>query len=249
MFKRPLTQIIAHRGSKGTRPENTLSAFQAAIDAGADGIETDVQLTRDHQLVIMHDERVDRTTDGTGYLKDFTLAELKNLDAGRFFSPEYAGTPVPTLDEVIQLLIRNDFQGVFNLELKTNKIVYPGIEQRLASYFQRQPVPFRVVFSSFRAKSLITLRALYPEAEYAKLFKTAGQQARRMQRRHQVGALHPDIHWVKANRFWLPHVQLRPWTVNSEADMTYCFRHHFAGMFTDYPDRAVAVRDEIQGES
>ncbi|KRL93113.1 glycerophosphoryl diester phosphodiesterase [Levilactobacillus hammesii DSM 16381] len=249
VFGRQRTQVIAHRGSKGTRPENTLIAFQAALDAGADGIETDVQLSRDHQMVIMHDEQVDRTTNGTGNVRDLTLAQLKALDAGQHFAPEYADTRIPTLDEVIQLLLRNQFTGIFNLELKTNKFPYPGIEQQLAAYFQQQPVPFRLVFSSFRAQSLVTLRGLYPQAEYAKLFQTASRQAKKMQRLHQVADLHPDIRWVKAHRFWLPHVQLRPWTVNSSADMTYCFKHHFAGIITDYPAQAVRLRRQIQGES
>jgi len=247
VFKRQPTQIIAHRGSKGTRPENTLLAFQAALDAGADGIETDVQFSSDHQLIIMHDEKVDRTTNGTGLVQDHSLAEIKQLDAGSHFGSEFAGTKVPTLDEVIQLLIKDHFTGVFNLELKTNKIHYDGIEQALADYFTQQPVPFRLVFSSFRAQSIVTLRSLYPQAEYAKLFKTAGRQAKRMQRQHLVGGLHPDIRWVKAHRFWLPHVQLRPWTVNSPADMAYCLRHHFAGLITDYPARAVALRAKMQG--
>ncbi|ERK41888.1 glycerophosphodiester phosphodiesterase family protein [Levilactobacillus brevis ATCC 14869 = DSM 20054] len=247
VFKRQTTQVIAHRGSKGTRPENTLLAFQAALDAGADGIETDVQLSRDGQMVIMHDEKVDRTTNGSGLIKDLTLAQLKQLDAGSHFGREFAGTKIPTLDEVIQLLIADHFSGVFNLELKTNKIPYPGIEQQLATYFTQQPVPFRLVFSSFRAQSLITLRKLYPQAEYAKLFKTAGRQAKQMERHQQVAGLHPDIRWVKAHRFWLPHMQLRPWTVNSPADMAYCFRRHFAGIITDYPARAVALREKIQG--
>ncbi len=77
-----LTQIIAHRGSKGTRPENTLAAFNAAINDGADGIETDVHLSKDGHLIIMHDELVDRTTNGSGRIRDLTLAELRQLDAG-----------------------------------------------------------------------------------------------------------------------------------------------------------------------
>lgn len=249
MFTRQTTQIIAHRGSKGTRPENTLLAFQAALDAGADGIETDVQLSRDHQMIIMHDEQVDRTTTGTGLVRELTLAQLKALDAGIRVDPAYVGTRIPTLDEVIQLLQRNHFTGIFNLELKTNKFPYPGIERQLATYFQHQSIGFRLVFSSFRAQSLLTLRGLYPQAEYAKLFQTAGRQAKRMQRLHQVADLHPDIRWVKAHRFWLPHMQLRPWTVNTTADMTYCFKHHFAGIITDYPARAVRLRRQIQGES
>lgn len=249
MFTRQTTQIIAHRGSKGTRPENTLVAFQTALDDGADGIETDVQLSRDRQMIIMHDEQVDRTTNGTGLVRDHTLAQLKALDAGIHFDPAYAATRIPTLDEVIGLLQRNHFTGIFNLELKTNKFPYPGLEQQLATYFTQHPVGFRLVFSSFRAQSLVTLRRLYPQAEYAKLFQTASRQAKKMERLHQVADLHPDIRWVKAHRFWLPHMQLRPWTVNSTADMTYCFKHYFAGMITDYPARAVRLRQQIQGES
>ena len=122
-----LTQVIAHRGSKGVRPENTLAAFKKAIEEGADGIETDVHLSKDGEMVIIHDETVDRTTNGTGRVFDHTLAELKQLSAGGSFSGRYQNEKIPTLQEVVDLLIAERYTGIFNLELKTDKFKYPGI--------------------------------------------------------------------------------------------------------------------------
>lgn len=240
------TQVFAHRGSAGTLPENTLMAFKAALAAGADGIETDVQLSRDGQLVIIHDETVDRTTNGTGAVKDLTLAQLRQLDAGD--PQQQLPATIPTLDEVVDLLNDRHFTGSLNLELKTNRYPYPGIETQVATYFAQHSRSFKLVFSSFRPQSLVSLRRLYPQAEYAQLFQTNSRWAKRLLRRHEVVEWHPDIRWVKAHRFWLPRVQLRPWTVNRSADMSYCFRHHFRGIITDYPARAVQLRRHIQGD-
>jgi len=242
-----LTKIIAHRGSKGTRPENTLPAFAAALADGADGIETDVHLSKDGQLVIIHDERVDRTTDGTGRVTDHTLAELKQLDAGCKFDSSYAGTRIPTLDEVVQLLIREHFTGIFNLELKTNKIHYEGIEDLVADYFNHHTVPFHLVYSSFYGKSIERLHLLQPEAEFDSLFKSKIQTAKRLHAEHIILGYHPDIRWVRRHWFLLPKVQLRPWTVNTERDMRFCYRHQFAGLITDYPGVAYQLRIQMQG--
>lgn len=157
-----LTKIIAHRGSKGIRPENTLPAFEKAIEEGADGIETDVHMSKDKHLIIMHDETVDRTTNGTGRIFDKTLAELKQLDAGGYFGYDYLGTQIPTLDEVVQLLIKKHFTGLFNLELKTDKIQYPGIEESVSAYMNQQTLPFKIIYSSFHPQSLIKNACLKP---------------------------------------------------------------------------------------
>ena len=144
--------------------ENTLPAFIAAIADGADGIETDVHLSRDGQLIIMHDELVDRTTNGTGRIVDHTLAELKQLDAGVKYASAYAGTRIPTLDEVVQLLIQYNFTGIFNLEIKTNKIHYEGIEDLVADYFNHHQVPFTLIYSSFYGKSIERLHVYSPKS-------------------------------------------------------------------------------------
>lgn len=242
------TQIIAHRGSKGTRPENTLVAFRTAIADGADGIETDVHLSRDGHLIIMHDERVDRTTDGEGLIQDLTLAQLKRLDAGSYFDPAYANTRVPTLDDVVQLLVAQHFTGIFNLELKTNKIHYAGIEDLVANYFDQHPVPFKLVYSSFYAKSVERLHSLQPEVETDSLFSARRRIARRLHARHVVLGYHPAMRWVRLNWLWLPKIQLRPWTVNKPRDMRFCFRHRFAGIITDYPGLAYQIRQKYRGE-
>jgi glycerophosphoryl diester phosphodiesterase len=95
--------VIAHRGEHLTHPENTLPAFQAAIDAGADFFELDVRTTADRQLVLMHDGKVDRTTNGTGSVRAMTLDQIRALDAGVKFTPEFAGTKVPTFEEALHL--------------------------------------------------------------------------------------------------------------------------------------------------
>lgn len=95
--------VIAHRGGAGIMPENTLAAFQRAIQLGCDYVEVDVRTTRDGKLVILHDSTLDRTTDGSGKVRDLTLAAVRRLDAGAKFSPRYRGEKVPTLDEVFEL--------------------------------------------------------------------------------------------------------------------------------------------------
>jgi glycerophosphoryl diester phosphodiesterase len=102
-----VTRVVAHRGNSWVAPQNTLAAFEAAARAGADSIELDVQLTSDGHVVVIHDDTLDATTSGSGWLKDTTLAEVRELDAGSWFSPAYAGQRVPLLDEVIELLLRH----------------------------------------------------------------------------------------------------------------------------------------------
>jgi glycerophosphoryl diester phosphodiesterase len=119
------TKIFGHRGSMGTMPENTLLGFSHALDCGVDGIELDVQLTKDGELVVIHDEKIDRTTDGTGYVKDYTLHELKQFSAGVKFSDlelfdknVWCLERIPTLEEVLELI--TPYQIELNIELKTN---------------------------------------------------------------------------------------------------------------------------------
>ena len=122
-----MSLIFGHRGASGHAPENTLEAFRLAMDMGADGFELDVHLSQDGQLVVIHDESVDRTTDGTGFVRDLTLSQLKALDASNHM-PAYSGAQIPTLAEVFQL-IRNTHH-IVNVEIKTDECFYPGIEEK-----------------------------------------------------------------------------------------------------------------------
>src|SRR3984885_3778804 len=108
--------LIAHRGASGHAPENTLAAFKKAVTLGATFIETDLQLTKDARLVAIHDETVNRTTNGHGAVHDLSLYDLRKLDAGSWFGSEYAGERIPTLEEILEFSKKNDV--VFYLELK-----------------------------------------------------------------------------------------------------------------------------------
>lgn len=243
-----ITQVIAHRGSKGLRPENTLPAFSKAIDAGADGIETDVHLSKDGELIIIHDETVNRTTNGTGKVYDMTLKELKQLDAGSYFGLDYLGTRIPTLQEVVQLLIERHYTGIFNLEFKTDKFEYSGLEEKVANYFDSIDYPFHLVYSSFNPKSIKKIHAIQPTIETASLFKLRTASAKRFAKKNVIQDWHPSIAWVRSHRWFLPRMEIRPWTVNSEENMKYCFKHHFKGIITDFPERGLSIRKSIQGE-
>src|SRR6476619_6139509 len=129
-------KIFGHRGSMGTMPENTLLGFRHALDLGVDGIELDVQLTKDGELVVIHDEKIDSTTDGTGYVKDYTLNELRQFSAGVAFSnlelfdkDVWALERIPTLEEVFELI--TPYQIELNIELKTGVFPYEGIEEKV----------------------------------------------------------------------------------------------------------------------
>ncbi len=239
-----MTLIFAHRGSKGTHPENTLAAFQEAAAVGSDGIELDVHLSKDGQLVVIHDELVDRTTNGQGYIKDKTVAEIKALDAGGWFSSEFQGETIPTFDEVLSLLDRMLFNGYLNIEIKTDKLDYPGIEQLVSERMTRREWSFIYFYSSFNFDTLKKMQALEPVTPKAMIMSTSQKKVSLARSTDWIDALHPSIDWVKEAKGQFSK-KLRPWTVNSKEDMMYCFEHQLAGIHTDFPEKAIALRQQL----
>ena len=155
----PLPLIIAHRGDQSAAPENTLAAFRRALAAGADGVELDVRLTLDGQLVVFHDRRLDRTSNGSGLVNEHTLAEVKSLDVGSWFSPKFRREIAPTLDEVFETLPR-DF--LVNVEMK---VVIKGmklIAQRVAETILRHQRLSSTLVASFNPMALCYLRSIEP---------------------------------------------------------------------------------------
>lgn len=157
--KRPL--VIAHRGYRTRYPENTLVAFQAAIDAGADMIELDVLLSKDRKLVVIHDAALDRTTNGRGMVCDYTLAELKALDAGSWFAPRFKGEHLPTLEEVLD---RVDGRVPLNIEIKKSAYEpsHPqdAIENQIIELARRKNALNSVLISSFEWRALERIAAM-----------------------------------------------------------------------------------------
>lgn len=149
-----VTNIFGHRGSAGTHPENTMISFQAAEHAGAEGIEFDIQLSRDGVPVIIHDETLERTTNGKGWVKDLTFSELQQLDAGAWFSEKYKGTKIPALEEVLTWAQGNRL--LLNLELKTGIVKYPQMEEKVIRLVEQYDLTHRVILLRLTTTASLT---------------------------------------------------------------------------------------------
>ena len=233
-----MTLVIAHRGASGHRPENTLPAYELAVEQGADMIEIDLHRTRDGAIVVTHDEEL-AGIGGQGEIAQATLAEVRALDAG-------AGEPVPTLDEVLDGFAK---RIPFNLELKRGKQAdYPGLEQAtLEAVNQRGLLP-RMLFSSFYDPVLARLRTLSPEARVALLISRKFPQ-RAVERAKALGAeaLNPEDSLVTAGLVREAHaagLAVYVFTVDEEAELRRFLDLGVDGIFTNHPDRLRAIVDE-----
>lgn len=211
-------RLFAHRGVMAHHPENTMAAFRAAIDAGADGIEADVHMTRDEKLVLIHDETIDRTTDGRGRVGDMTLSELQVYNAGVTFAVH---EQIPTLDELMTLCQGTSI--VLNLEIKTDIERYPGIEELLNASIRDQRFPLdQVVFSSFNHATLKRLSQLVPEVECAVLLAQPLYDL--VTYCEQVGAtaVHPNVRTMTDHEIidlQNQDLSVRPYTVKTVHDL------------------------------
>lgn len=160
-----MTRVFAHRGLSGSYPENTMLAFEKALETGCDGMELDVQLTSDGELVVMHDETVDRTTGAAGRVRDLSLEELRRLDASAGFTGAFGRNAVPTLDEYFDLV--DSAAIVTNIELKNGIYPYPGIERMVADAVKSRGLEDRIILSSFNHQSILECRRLAPKIETA----------------------------------------------------------------------------------
>lgn len=227
-------KIYGHRGSMGNYPQNTLLSFKKAIEQGADGIEIDVHLSKDGEVVIIHDEAVDRTTNGSGYVKDFSLAELKKFDAGQ-------GEQIPTLKELYQLLSGTGLE--LNIELKTYLIDYKGIEEKVLALTKAYGEGRKVVYSSFHLPSILRVKRLDDSANIAWLLEGMPFLPHPADYIQMLGleALHlsRDMMLSKPEHYKDVYNRIRVWTVNDEADMDALHKLGVEAIVSDFPDRAV----------
>jgi glycerophosphoryl diester phosphodiesterase len=214
-------KIWGHRGAYSSAPENTLVAFQLAAQMGADGVELDIQLTKDGEIVVIHDETVDRTSNGQGWVKDFTLFEMKKLNFNKSGRTQPLFMEVPTLAEVLELLGPTGL--MINIELKTGVIFYEGIESRALQLVEKYNMADRVIWSSFNHYSVQKIKQLEPSSKTALLcggeIWVTGEQCEKV----GVEALHPSVHMLRhpslAEDCHKRGVLIRPWTVNNEDDL------------------------------
>ncbi|MCL1632324.1 glycerophosphodiester phosphodiesterase [Sporolactobacillus sp. CPB3-1] len=242
-----ITAVYAHRGSKCNCPENTLPAFEEAMRVGSDGIELDVHLTKDQQVVVMHDEKIDRTTNGKGQIRNYTMDELRQFDAGIWFSAKFKHTRIPTLIEVLDLLA--DYPGTLNIEFKTDRNVYPGIEACVAELVERYRPHAPVVYSSFNHESLIRLKKIRSNADIALLLWERLADPWRYTQQTGATAQHlwqPSALSETAAQLQQHGIKVRAWTVNHPKNMEHAFRMGLDAIITDYPEAALDLRRSIQ---
>ncbi|WP_214742062.1 glycerophosphodiester phosphodiesterase [Exiguobacterium sp. s48] len=204
--------IYAHRGYSANYPENTLSAFEAALPY-VDGIELDVQLSKDGRLVVIHDETVDRTTDGTGWVKDMTLQELRQLKIDGY-------ERIPTLEEVLGLIERSDV--TLNIELKTDQYAYPGIERLAWLAVDEFELGDRVVFSSFNRETLVRMRDVAPHARLAVLTLTGEADTVSFAETIRAEAIHAQAEFIGSSaweQMLRTTLETRLYTINDVKDL------------------------------
>jgi len=233
--------LIAHRGASGHAPENTLAAFRKAVAMGLSFIETDLQLTRDARFVAIHDDTVNRTTNGQGKVHDLTLAEIRRLDAGSWFGSAFAGERVPTLEETLEFAKRHDV--VFYLELKPGGSW--GGEHALIGALRESGEFARVVVISFDSALVAAVRRVEPTLMTGLLCD--GQIDKPVEKTLEIGARQLVIRGdlvtpamiAEAKRHDL---QVICWTVNHPAHLRLLASAGVAGIMSDYPDRLNAVQ-------
>jgi len=241
------TKIIAHRGASKYAPENTMPAFVLAYRMGAHGIETDVQLTKDDVPVLIHDENVKRTTDGYGYIRDFTYRDLKNLDAGGWFSNEYTGTNILTLDEFLKWAENKPLY--LNIELKNNKIDYRHLENYVYERVDYYRLLNRTTISTFNPKSIKRLKQYNHRVGVALLISKRTENIISIVKELGGSALHIKynvLHKRLVEESRKNNVPLSVFTVNKKMRMIRCLTYQVSGIFTDIPDKALAVQNHLQ---
>ncbi|KEK25543.1 glycerophosphodiester phosphodiesterase [Bacillus gaemokensis] len=236
-MKQPL--IFAHRGVKGTHPENTMIAFQEAERVGAHGIELDVHLSKDGELVVIHDETVDRTTNGMGLVSEKTVAELQALDAGSHKDSSFHEAKIPTLREVFIWLSTTNLQ--LNIELKTDVIHYPNIEGKVVDLVREYHLSNQIIFSSFNHESVSLLAEIAPEIPRAILYdEPLSDPIIEAQKREAVG-LHPNFKLLTKEFVQAAQEQgyvFRPYTINKRKDLQTMIDYGVDVIITDWPMRA-----------
>ncbi|MBI4787661.1 MAG: glycerophosphodiester phosphodiesterase [Chloroflexi bacterium] len=236
--------VLAHRGASAVAPENTLTAFDCAFEMGADGIELDVTLTKDGIPVVIHDDNVDRTTNGHGPIKQMTLAEVKTLDAGSWFDTRFRGAQIPTLAQVLEAVRGH---GIVNIELKSVTLKSDGLEQVVAKVVEQAGMRDRVIISSFNPFALNRMANCSPRLPRGLLYADNLPIYLRRAWLRPIAhprALHPKytmvtpklVNWAKSKGY-----AVNTWTVDDPEEMRRLIGLGVNAIMTNRPDRLKQV--------
>lgn len=235
--------IIAHRGASGQAPENTLAAFERAVQVGSPFIETDLQLTRDAHFVAIHDGTLERTTNGRGAVHDFTLAELRELDAGKWFDREFSGERIPTLEETLEFSRKHDV--VFYLELKYDSAW--GMHHALVAALRNGNSAARTVVISFDPSTLLAVHDLDPSLMTGLLIEDRTEDFVQLANRvgaRQVCAASSLVTPEFVEQAHRSDLHVVAWTVNKSEEMRAMMSAGVEGIMSDFPDRLRATIED-----
>lgn len=240
-----MTINYAHRGASMYYPENTMLAFEKALELGATGIETDVQMTEDGVLILIHDELVNRTTNGRGFVKNYTYKEIRELDAGSWFRKDFKNLKIPSLDELMDLLMDKNIN--LNIELKNNIILYEGIEKKVIETIYKYNMQNKVIISSFNHYALKKCKEISAEIKIGLLYVSGLYEPEKYAKRLGAEALHPYFYAVNnteiINNIKKAGLMLNPYTVDEESYMKFFIDEGVDGIITNYPDKLNKILD------
>lgn len=245
-FSSPL--ILGHRGAKNYAPENTLAAFTLALEQGADGVELDAKLSADGQVIVFHDMTVNRTTNGKGLVSGLSFSQLRELDAGGFFSEQFRGEKIPSLDEVFESIGK---RAVINVELTNYSTPHDSLVERTCDLIRRHALQKSIIFSSFSPGILKKAARFLPEVPRGLLARGGwiGAWARSFGFTFgDYAALHPyitDVTHQEVQRVHRLRRKINAWTSNREEDTRRLISWGVDGIITDDPLTAVRVAREM----
>ncbi len=241
-------KVFAHRGFSGRYPENTMLAFEKAVECNADGIELDVHLSKDGEVMIMHDEALKRTTGRPGIVSDYTRAELERIGVGKNEEGEWNEQPtIPSLEEYLEKI---GSKVITNIELKTAPLYYPGIEEKTAALIRRYGLEEKIIISSFNWLSVLRMQKIAPELKYALLF--SGIELENMGLLFSdmgIDYYHPDEKLLSQSLIQdmkVCGIGINAWTVNDEKRVMECLSMGCDGVITNFPDMARRTADDSE---
>lgn len=229
---------IAHRGASGYAPENTFAAFDKAVQMKVDYIELDIQMSKDQKLVVIHDAKVDRTTNGTGFIRDLTLQQLKQLDAGSWFDKKFKDERIPTLKEVIEEY--GNKVGLL-IELK-NPSLYPGIEKKfieVLSPYMLLESPLDIKVQSFELETIKTIRNYFPMIAAGVILNRFVSYRELLTISKSADFINIKKHYISGHLVMQAHqlgLMIYAWTVNDISNLKFLLDIGIDGAIVDYPE-------------
>ena len=237
-------KIYAHRGFSGEYPENTMLAFEKAVEAKSDGIELDVHLSKDGQLIVIHDEALLRTTGEPGKVSDYDKSELIKINAGKTKDDKFGFTPIVEFEQYCKYIKNKDV--ITNIEIKTNNIYYPGIEEKTIELVKKYKLEEKVIFSSFNWLSVIKIIKLAPYMKSALLQEDyLTQNIGNLENSFGINYYHPDGRLLDDNiveNCKNNDIKINSWAVNNLEIFIKMQKWNVEGIITNHPDLMINMK-------